>query len=1596
MVKDNIARAFDEGRCYDFYIDRYIIQQLKVGDPIEQYRELMIGIKNRILDSIAGGDQNRRTRLFSDTRLASRIVGAIAIMHRAVAGGPLTSIIDRRIVVVKELPNELTLYHISRETTVIASVGSGPPWAEIPSIYLGLKIFDALIAEQRKGTTELFEAFKHLLLVEERACETGYTHSTVFPPEVSISLNYLVDEVIKNASQFELEEEKKEVEVKRERPFTDANRKTFIRDLDARVPGDELNFDYDTTMKAIMGLERLARRYKRGDDRESMHEVIRILVAASGHDIHEIRNRANLLLERLFAPKEFDAPLATRFINVSIGENYEFAFQLPEEKGEYYLRIYANSCKDEIFLEKDIVFEDVPLEYDERTGHYAAVYTFNDYGHYDFIVIKKKIKNFDWIVQSGSSGRVNVLPDLTGELIIEVFVDIHGHTRAYWYDGSGHPGLLYNENGQVIRLGRFSDITVHLEQIKSRYNLTALYLLGVQKRGSNHEDWAPEASSPSPFSPMSLIEIEPSLGGELEFKELVEKAHTLGIKIIVDIIPHINRRSDHLKDDLVVLTYGHDGQLVQRASTDGRYGSWNDGKLLNYRKFEIWEWLASSVETLIEKFDIDGIRFDSAHAVPIMMKKNNYLYVYDRKRSHEEMVEGNIIVNDREDSHFITTSYYDSACRDIISVPLHYFLMLRIQRKLAEKKKTYFIHIAECYWGHERFLTRTGLIPYNSAMFKICENIIHGKTDVREIYHVYDNYFPSSLPEGTELLGILGNHDERRALNTFGHRGLRAAVGLSCFMSRIIMDYEGSAEGEGWKVFLDNIYVNWNQFEYAAHRSLELFYQEWYKFHRESKGKGYLVWANNHIAAAAIKFVGESMSIGVFNFSDSNQGVSIQFDNPVLPIPDDGYYKLSDPLYSGVTNIYNYFKGSELKISRINTIVPYTDRVKMLRLDLIDATEFQQEILKDSFHRLCSLAAMDKIFSNFAFSEIMKHASNYSDILDYIKKKFVPMFWEGEKTTLVLGLKRAAFYLYKNRIVEGKTIVKYARALAADSDAVLRELGEILIEHNQRGPLVFMSAEAEPFSKSGGLANVVYELPRELVRLGEEVHVITGFYKNGDEKAMKHMHDSVKKYNVTYTGKNVRFMIMNHSYEVGVHYALVDGVHYYLLDHYEFFDGLYWGYTGAEKMRRRIAFARACAELIMTFNITPRYTFTNDAYAGLFNGIVRADSYYMNSNVFRKNTFLHIVHNGGWQYFDSYHRWENEFDLYNFFNLPPWRAGDFADPHHGDKINCMAVGIRFADRTITVSPSYARQIEYACDGLEAILHNVIGISNAIGMDFREKLNERFKNSGFVERNLPLLMEHIRKNKELFRKIEKRYPELLEAPDLVDTIADEKRRYIVTRMRNKLMLQLERRLAVDPDIILFTFIHRISEQKGYQLLLESSEGIMKNLNFQGIIGGAISWGDKKGDELAHGLYLLSQYYPGQLDVNFGFQEVAVPLLSSDVFLMPSMHEPGGISQLEAFAAGCLVVARATGGLRDTVFPVRPKGDEVEGNGFLFTDYTPWSFYDAMERVSAFFRNNSEDILYKARKNAENSVSFWEKPAKDYIEKIYTLTETIRIL
>lgn len=1555
-------------------------------------------IKDQIIEEASREDQNVFTRLSSDVRLGSRIKGAVEFLHKASLKIESPDFLNRRIVLIKEEKGIPAIFRDRDGNTVIAHIGAGPLWEEKSTIYIGLALFDLLREEKKAGKSTYFNIFCQLLEFEERAIQTGYYHTDHVSAEFRKSLHTLVEDLagFVTADYQEVPEPSLDLAPAR---FTHSERDRILRMLDARTRNDIMNFDYDLCIQAMDMLEEMASRYKSLSDERSLRETVRLLVSASGHDIHEVRNRANIALERVFSPREYEAPLATRFRNVRIGEQFELAFRLPEtEKGSYFIRIYRSKSSGGLFLQRDMDTSDVPLKKSEsKEGEFIFSGSFDYTGQVDFLVYHLSESGYDWVNEPGTSGRINIMPDVSGEIVLEIFTDIHGHSGIYWKTSADHPGLVYNESGNVIRLGQFSDVSAHLKEIKEKYMITALYLLGVQTRGSNREDWAPNASSPSPFSPMSLTTVEDFLGGEEEFRELVKTAHSLDIKVIVDVVPHLNRRSTELPESCEVQCYDGSGNLVTRASTDGRFGSWNDGKLLNYRMFEIWEWLADSVVKLITDFDLDGVRFDSAHAVPIMMKKNNFPFVYDRRRSSEEMVEGRIIVNDTEYGAMVTTGYYDAQCRDMIAVPLHYYLMLRVENALRETGKNYFIYLAECYWGHERFLARSGVIPYNSALFKICENIIHGTSDVREIYHVYDSYFPGVLPEGTAMLGILGNHDERRGLNTFGHRGVRAAVGLTIFLSEIVMDYEGSAEGEGWKVFLDNIYVNWNQFEFASHRSLEPFYREWYGFHRKMKGRGYMIWANNHMVAAAVKFVGDSAYIGAFNFSDTNQHATLQFDNPGLGIEDDSFFIIEDPVYSPITTGYSYYSGMELKSSRITTVISYTDRVKILTMRKIEnPAEFYFQFLKDSFFRLCQSGSHEAFGSNFAYREIVSRLSGFDEFANFIKSNLIDLFSSEDRYLLELGIKRALYHAYLDGIHSGNVLLDYMDRLALHTDSELATLGAALKKHNRYGSFVFLSAEAEPFSRSGGLGNVVYELPRELVNQNEEAYVITGMYAHGDDKAVKKMEAAKKKYGVKYTGVSVRFFILDAEYEVGVFSCVVDGVKYFLLDHYEFFDGLYWGITAYEKIRKRVAFARAAAEVICHFQLKPHFVLTNDAYAGIFQGLVRTDPTYYGNENFAFTTFLHMIHNGGWQYFDAYERNENGFDLFKLLNIPEWLDGNFLDPVHGHRINCMATGVRFADRVITVSPSYASQIEYACDGLEHILHNVIGISNAIGNDFVKRIFQNYRESGFVETHYPLLQERIESDSVLRKKLEKDYPELLSPVDVYRELEDPNRKYTVARIASKLMLQLERGFDVDPDIVLFTMIHRVTEQKGYQLLLDASEGLFKNLGYQAIIGGAVSSGDKRGEEIAHGLWLLSTYYPSQVSVNFGFQDVSIPLLSTDLFCMPSMNEPGGIAQLEAFAGGSLVVARATGGLRDTVAPVMVNGEEVQGNGFLFSDFSPHAFYDAMERAHTFFSKSKKSTILSARKNAEKSVYYWDKPAREYIETLYGIKEIIRII
>jgi hypothetical protein len=417
-VKNSIAKAYSEGRCFEFYPDSYIIERINAGDPVELFRESFIDMANAVLDSYSGQSSSFREKISGDTRLFAVIINALAMFHRGAAMLDNNLIATRRIVLIKELPGRATFHHISKFTTVIAHVGQGPEWSEVSTIYLGLKIFETLIARKNIDNNRLFEAFVFLLKAEERAIEIGFSHTTLYPIESFELLNTLVDFVIEYSLKFE-EKYKDELPAAIVEKFSEEKKNELIEKLNRRIKGNELNFDYEVNIAGIEELEKYAKEFKKGYDETSLRQIIKLLVAASGHDIHEIRNRANIALDRVFSPKEFDAPLATRFINISVNTEYTFSFNLPklDDGNSYGIRIYKSSKDYYYNTEKNIDVEEIALTEIENEI-YETTYRFTEYGHYDFCVVSISDTRVFLSTDQGLSGRINVLPNLEGEIIL--------------------------------------------------------------------------------------------------------------------------------------------------------------------------------------------------------------------------------------------------------------------------------------------------------------------------------------------------------------------------------------------------------------------------------------------------------------------------------------------------------------------------------------------------------------------------------------------------------------------------------------------------------------------------------------------------------------------------------------------------------------------------------------------------------------------------------------------------------------------------------------------------------------------------------------------------------------------------------------------------------------------------------------------------------------------------------------------------------------------------------------------------------------------------------------------------------------------------
>jgi starch synthase len=275
------------------------------------------------------------------------------------------------------------------------------------------------------------------------------------------------------------------------------------------------------------------------------------------------------------------------------------------------------------------------------------------------------------------------------------------------------------------------------------------------------------------------------------------------------------------------------------------------------------------------------------------------------------------------------------------------------------------------------------------------------------------------------------------------------------------------------------------------------------------------------------------------------------------------------------------------------------------------------------------------------------------------------------------------------------------------------------------------------------------------------------------------------------------------------------------------------------------------------------------------------------------------------------------------------------------KFNFLKAGILFSDAINTVSASYKREI----------------------------LTKKY---GFG------LQELLKKRKSVFSSIRNGVDYEIWDPEKDPYIESN---YSASRMEgkhiNKRELCREFGLTIGPEVPLISVVSYMTANKGFDILLKAMGELMKmDLGFL-ILG--------HGDEQYERAFLsLQKQHPGRLAAKVDMSPALLHKVAAgvDIVLIPSRYEPCGLNQLYSFRYGSVPVARATGGLRETVKPFNAK--TLKGNGFVFSEYSSEALVEAIKRALRCY--NKPKMWKRVMQNGLTEDFSWEQAAKKYV-KLY---------
>lgn len=440
--------------------------------------------------------------------------------------------------------------------------------------------------------------------------------------------------------------------------------------------------------------------------------------------------------------------------------------------------------------------------------------------------------------------------------------------------------------------------------------------------------------------------------------------------------------------------------------------------------------------------------------------------------------------------------------------------------------------------------------------------------------------------------------------------------------------------------------------------------------------------------------------------------------------------------------------------------------------------------------------------------------------------------------------------------------------------------------------ILFVTSEANPFIKTGGLADVSFALPKALHEKGEDVRIIMPKYEDISGDFTSKM-TQLATFGVSVGWRNQY---------CGLQYLTYDGIPIYFVDNEYYFKrhGCYGYFDDGERFSY---FCRAVMESVKYMDdFYPDVIHCNDWQTGMVP--LYLSEVYKDRPEFSKAKSIFTIHNL---------KYQGVFSRSVIQELLGIGEEYFSEDKikFYDGISFMKAGIVYADKITTVSKTYAKEIQtaYYGEGLDGLLRQksgkLVGITNGIDYSSNDPKKDKF----IVNYGLSTL-----KNKAV----------------------------------NKEMLQRLAGLPTNPDVPVIAMVTRLVKQKGLDLVTRVIEDILK-MNVQLIVLGT---GDNDYQDFFE--YYASSY-PAKIASFIQFDNAIASKVyaGSDILLMPSLFEPCGLSQMIAMAYGTLPLVRETGGLSDTVIPYNEfTGD---GNGFSFTNYNAHDMLNVIEYAVSCYQD-----------------------------------------